>query len=117
MAAARAAGLTWKATCRLRLGVDEIATNAVEHGLADAECDGELYISATICDQTLTIVLEDCGKPYNPQQSPPRDDFELPLEQRQAGGLGIYLTLQGIDEFSYERSGGRNRINFIMKRK
>ena len=112
MAAAGAAGLDKKTAYRLRLGVDEIATNAIVHG----GCEEILYIYAAIDEQTLRIILEDRGIPYDPHQTPLLDDFDLPLEERQTGGLGIYLTLQGIDEFFYERDGDWNRITFVMKR-
>ncbi len=116
MEVARTAGLDRKTSWRLRLGVDEIATNAIEHGYAEAESEEILHISADIGEQTLKVVLEDRGKPYNPQQTPPCNDFDLPLEKRRTGGLGIYLTLQGIDKFFYERAGDWNRITLIIKR-
>ncbi len=116
VAAAQPAGLGWKATCRLRLGVDEMATNAIEHGYIDVISEATLCISADIDGKSLKIILEDRGKPYDPHQSPPLEAFDLPLEQRRAGGLGIYLTLQGIDEFFYERIGEWNRMVFIMRK-
>jgi protease I len=43
-------------------------------------------------------------------------DLHLPAEQRQIGGLGIYLALQGVDHFRYERGEGRNRNILVMDR-
>lgn len=116
MAVAQAAGLDQKTACRLRLGVDEIATNAIEHGYAETKSEEILHISAETDEQTFKIVLEDRGKPYDPNQALPLNDLDLPLEERQAGGLGIYLTLQAVDEFFYERVGDWNRITFVIKR-
>lgn len=116
MAAARAAGLDRKTACRLRLGVDEIATNTIEHGYEQADKES-LHLAADIGKRQVTIILEDRGKPYDPHQTPQLDNFEIPLEQRRTGGLGLYLALQGIDEFFYTRDGDLNRITFIMKGK
>ena len=34
-----------------------------------------------------------------------RDSLDRPLEERQDGGLGIFLALWGVDDFAYERQG------------
>ena len=116
MAAAKAAGLDRKTAYRLRLGVDEIATNTIEHGYVGVTYEKILHVYADIGEQTLKIILEDRGKPYDPYQALPFADLEIPLEDRQTGGLGIYLTLKTVDEFFYERLGERNRTILIMKR-
>ncbi len=116
MTVAETAGLDRKSACRLRLGVDEIATNAIEHGYVETDIEEMLHVAADIGEHTLKIVLEDRGSPYDPRQAPPVGDFDMPLEDRQAGGLGIYLTLRCIDTLFYERTGDWNRITFVMKR-
>ncbi|MCP4398425.1 MAG: SpoIIE family protein phosphatase [bacterium] len=115
MAAARLAGLDERRAYRLRLGVDEIATNAVEHGCADLEGENILHITAEVDGQEVKIILEDRGRPYDHRRTPPPDDFDLPLEQRSAGGLGIYLVQRSVDEFFYERDGKWNRNTLVMK--
>jgi sigma-B regulation protein RsbU (phosphoserine phosphatase) len=114
--AAAAAGLGKKAAYRLCLAVDEIASNAIVHGHAGADGKGVLQVRADIDEKSLTITLEDTGEPYDPRQTPPPDDLEASLEDRQTGGLGIYLTLKGVDEFRYERVVDWNRNIFVMNR-
>ena len=115
MVAARLAGLDERRAYRLRLGVDEIATNAIEHGYADLEGENILRIISQADEREVKIVLEDRGRPYDPRSTPPPDDFELPLEQRSTGGLGIYLVQRSVDEFFYERQGKWNRNTLVMK--
>src|SRR5262249_29633231 len=103
MDAAAAARLEKKAAYRLRLAVDEIATNALVHGHAGAERQGILGVRAEVDRRSLTIILEDAGAPYDPRQVPPPRSLEAPLEERPVGGLGVYLALQNVDEFFYER--------------
>lgn len=116
--AAAAAGLDKKAAYKLRLAVDEIATNIIIHGYEEAGLEGTVQILSELDDKTLTISLEDSGASYDPHQHllPQDEHLQKPLEQRQMGGLGIYLVLQGVDKFIYERKGDRNLNTFIMNR-
>jgi serine/threonine-protein kinase RsbW len=116
LSAAAAAGLDKKAAYRLRLAVDEIATNAIIHGYHQANLKGDLDLRAIIDETTLTIFLEDTGPPYNPDQISKKIDLRLPLEKREVGGLGLSLAVQGVDKFHYERSGERNRHTFVVNR-
>ena len=114
--AARTAGLDKKATYELCLAVDEIATNIILHGYKEAGRSGVLDVRADIENRKLTVTLEDDGEPFDPRQSklPENEDLLRPLEERPVGGLGLYLAFQGVDEFRYERAGGRNRNIFVV---
>ncbi|BAY13244.1 ATP-binding protein [Calothrix sp. NIES-2098] len=116
MASAVAAGLDKKTSYRLRLAVDEIATNIIVHGYEEAGREGQVVCQATLADESLTITLEDTGEQYDPTKQALPDDMDLPMEQRRIGGLGVYLTIQGVDRFTYERVGNRNRNIFVVNR-
>ncbi|MBW4577624.1 MAG: ATP-binding protein [Aphanothece sp. CMT-3BRIN-NPC111] len=118
MAAAAAAGLDKKASYKLRLAVDEIATNIIIHGYEEAGRKGTLDLQADLDEQTLTISIEDTGVAYNPNQAEKLEEevFNLPLEQRKIGGMGLYLAIQGVDKFLYERFQNRNRNIFVVNR-
>jgi anti-sigma regulatory factor (Ser/Thr protein kinase) len=113
--AASAAGLERKVAYRLRLAVDEIATNAIVHGYDAVGKEGDLVVAAEIGDESLTIILEDTGPPYNPFETPSPDDLDQPLDDRDIGGLGVFLAVQGVDDYRYERVNGINRNIFTMK--
>jgi anti-sigma regulatory factor (Ser/Thr protein kinase) len=117
-AAATEAGLGKKAVYNLRLAVDEIATNIITHGYKEANLEGAINLTATLDEQSLTIVVEDTGVAYDPRQALSREEATLddPLEDRPIGGLGIYLAIEGVDQFHYERVGNRNRNVFVMNR-
>jgi anti-sigma regulatory factor (Ser/Thr protein kinase) len=112
---ATAAGLDKKASYKLRLAVDEIATNIIIHGYQEAGRSGVLVCQATFNEQCLTISIEDTGIPYDPTKSPQPDDLHKPLEQRRIGGLGLYLANQGVDQLLYERVGDYNRNILVLK--
>jgi serine/threonine-protein kinase RsbW len=116
MAAASAADLDKKVSYRLRLAVDEIATNIITHGYAEAGLEGVLDLRADIDEKALTIFVEDTGVVYDPRQSKAPNGLDLPLEQRPMGGLGLFLAIRGVDKLLYERIGDRNRHIFIVYR-
>lgn len=117
-AAASAAGLDEKASYRLRHAVDEIATNIIFHGYKTPGCEGLLDLQADIDQKTLTISIKDTAVAYDPYETQTLDEEELhlPLEQRQLGGLGVYLAIQGVDKFIYNRVGDRNQNIFVVNR-
>jgi len=116
MNAAALAGLDRLLANRLRLAVDEIVTNSIVHGYQESGLEGDVSIEASLDDNKLTIVVEDEGPYYDPMQHdmPTADDLTAPLDTREIGGLGIYLAVNSIDEFRFERVEPRNRNIFVM---
>lgn len=114
--AARTAGLDKKATYKLSLAVDEIATNIILYGYEEAGRSGVLDVYVDMGERQVTVTLEDDGEPFDPRQRklPENEDLDRPLEERPIGGLGLYLAFEGVDEFRYERAGGRNRNIFVV---
>ncbi|MBQ5444873.1 MAG: ATP-binding protein, partial [Erysipelotrichaceae bacterium] len=58
--------------------------------------------------------LVDNGIPFNPLENDD-PDIDVKLEDRQIGGLGIYMVKKSMDSCRYERKGTQNR--FIMSRR
>ncbi len=114
--AANEAGLDKKSTYKLRLAVDEIATNIIVHGYEEAGCTGTIDVLAKLDSQRLSISLEDTGAIFDPTQRSTPDHLNLSLEKRPIGGLGVYLAIQSVDRFIYERIGDRNQTTFIVYR-
>ena len=77
--------------------------------------NGDLTVRAERTDNGLIIDLYDTGAPFDPRQAGSPDNLDRPLLERDAGGLGIYLALWGVDEFHYERDGATNRSTFIVR--
>jgi len=114
--AAESAGLDKKAVYKLRLAVDEIATNIILHGYEEAGLEGNIDISGTLQESALTICLEDTGARYDPHDkvTVQAEELNKPLEDRPIGGLGVYLAIQGVDKYYYERVGDKNRNIFVV---
>lgn len=114
--AAKMAGLDKKSTYGLRLAVDEIATNIVTHGYHEANLKGDIVVCIYLDDRSLMVSLEDTARPYNPRLHPVPDQLSQSLEERQIGGLGIYLALKYVDDFMYAYVNGKNYNMFVMYR-
>ncbi len=116
LSAAERAGLPKKKAYRLRLAVDELATNIINYGYVDAPSDAGVQVSAEFEPEQLKIILVDSGLAYDPRDR----DFDesiltKPIEERPIGGLGIFLALKNVDEFSYQALGDRNISCFVVK--
>jgi serine/threonine-protein kinase RsbW len=95
------------------LALEEIVTNVISHGFEDPE-KHHIRIGLCLKRGELRAEVEDDGKAFNPLEvtSP---DTERPLTERLAGGLGIHLARNLMDEITYQRRQGRNVL--VMKRK
>ncbi len=116
--AAKEAQLDKKSSYNLRLAVDEIATNIIMHGYEEANLEGDLQIKANITPEKLILIIEDCGQAYNPYQTELMEEktIDLPIEERPIGGLGVFLAIKSVDEFTYKRIGDKNHNIFVMNR-
>lgn len=116
MSAASSAGLDKKASYKLRLAVDEIATNIITHGYKESGREGDVEMQAKIDEKSLTIWIEDTGVAYDSTQKETvaEEMLNRSLEDRPIGGLGVYLAIDGVDQFLYERVGDRNRNIFVV---
>jgi anti-sigma regulatory factor (Ser/Thr protein kinase) len=117
-AAGEEAGLSSDATYKLVLAVDELATNIVIHGYQEHGQSGDITLSAVTERESLSIVIEDRGAAFDPATlpMPSAEDLSKPLEERHIGGLGIFLALNSVDDYRYQRLGEINRNTLTMKR-
>jgi anti-sigma regulatory factor (Ser/Thr protein kinase) len=116
MVIANEACLEKNAAYQLRLAVDEIATNIITHGYEESGLEGNIQVHGKIERDQVIITLEDTGIAYDPTQREFEPDLNLALKDRPIGGLGIFLALDGVDDFSYERDGNVNRNIFRVKK-
>ncbi|MCL2035958.1 MAG: SpoIIE family protein phosphatase [Oscillospiraceae bacterium] len=101
----------------IALAVEEIFVNIASYAYAKQESElnkvGDVTIRTRV-DGGFVIEFEDSGIPYNPlEKSPP--DVNLPLEEREIGGLGLFLVRDMMNKTEYEYKNGKN-IFTIMKK-
>lgn len=113
---AQIANLDQKTAYKLRLAVDEIATNIIIHGFQEKGIEGNLTIYSKIENQQLIISLEDSGEYFDPREKIECEtqNIDKPLEEKPIGNLGIYLAINGVDQFIYERKNDLNYNHFFI---
>jgi len=99
---------------KLRLSIEEAVENVVRYaydgGIGWLEAGTSLDKDSLI----LTIELRDAGVPFNPLD---KDDPDVTLsaEDRNIGGLGIYLCKKMMDSIDYRYEDGNNILTMTKK--
>ena len=102
---------------RLRLVLDEIVVNIIAHGYEEAgDTDRhEIHVRLTLGEtNVMTIQVEDDARAYDPRHAP-APKFDLPIEQRRRGGLGVHIVKAIMDTVDYRRESGRNVLTLTKR--
>ena len=108
------AGCSMKTQMQIDIAVEEVYVN-IAHYAYNPEIGG-VTIRVQIEEEPLAVILTfiDKGKPYDPlaKEDP---DVTLAAEDRQIGGLGIFMVKKSMDNVSYEYNEGRNILTLKKK--
>jgi len=111
------AGISSKRAYKLRLAVDELVTNTIVHGHANSTTESTIEINAEIELVNLKITIIDTGLPYDPRERVFDESIlSQPIDERPIGGLGVFLSLQSVDDFSYQTIEQKNISSLWLKR-
>lgn len=107
-------GCPYAFVMQLELVVEEIFVNIATHaytaagGMATMDCDVEKD------KRQIRLRFTDSGIPFNPltKKDP---DISLSAEEREIGGLGIYLVKKTMDKCEYMYENGKNVFTVTKK--
>ena len=107
-------GCPMKLLIQTQLAVEEIFVNIAHYAYKDKTGDVNVLCELDKEKNLFTIIFEDTGIPFDPLK---RDDPDVTAtaEERDIGGLGIFLTKKLMDEVSYENKDGKNILTLIKK--
>lgn len=97
----------------LTLVLEEAVVNVINYAYPKEEHQ-YIYLSARLHEGSIIFVLTDTGKEFDPTLAP-EADVTLGAEDRQIGGLGIFLIRQIMNEVKYERIEGKNVLTLEKK--
>ena len=103
-------------TLKVNLVLEELGLNILTHGGEGRNQRPEIEIVLKSEDDSLTIEILDDGHPFNPLQDAKDPGIDNPLEDRSIGGLGVHLVRTLMDDLSYQREAGKNRLTMVAKR-
>ena len=113
--AAEAAGLDARSVEGVELAVDEACSNIIEHAYG-GEGRGDIEVTYRIDGDGLTVLLRDYGSPFDPD-GVAEPDLQAPLEERDAGGLGLHFMRQLMDQVRFEFTAGAGNVLTMVKRR
>ena len=103
-----------KAQMQIDIAIDELFGN-IAHYAYNPEI-GKATVRVEVTQDPLAVVITfiDNGVPYDPlAKTDP--DTTLSAEEREIGGLGIYMVKKSMDEITYDYKDGQNILK-IKKR-
>lgn len=106
-------GLTPDVVFNLNLVLEEAVVNVINYAYPKEDHQW-IYLSAKLQDGTIILVLTDTGKEFDPTMAP-EADITLSADEREIGGLGIFLIRQIMNEVKYERIDGKNVLTLEKK--
>ena len=89
----------------IRICAEEIFINIASY--AYPENDGAVQIEEEVDANTIQVLFADEGVPYNPLEKED-PDITASIQDREIGGLGIFMVKQMADEIRYEYKDGKN---------
>lgn len=109
-----AIGCPMKAQMQIDVAIDELFSNIALYAYAPGSGSATVSVETEQDPPAAIITFIDQGIPFDPL-SAGTPDVNLPAEERDAGGLGVFLVKKIMDEAVYAYRDGKNIIR-IKKR-
>ncbi len=108
---------------QISLAVEEVFVNIAHYAYGKLDEDGvpipdtgsgPMSLGLEAEEGSVTLTFMDEGTPYNPLE---REDPDITLsaEERQIGGLGIFMVKKSMDNVIYEYKNGKNVLTLIKQ--
>lgn len=96
-----------KAQAQIDIAIDELFGNIVRYAYHPEIGSATVQVEVTKEPLAVVITFIDQGKPYDPlaKEDP---NVTLSAEEREIGGLGIYIVKKSMTDIAYEYKDGRN---------
>lgn len=104
--------LSMETTMNINLALEEAVANIIMYAYPSDE-EHTILLKVNSTNKQLIFLLTDKGASFDPTQVEDAN-ITLSLEERPIGGLGIFLIRSIMNEISYQRLDGENRL--IMKK-
>ena len=96
------------------VAIEEVFVNIAHYAYGGGDGDMTLGIGFDEETRNITFEMADSGVPFDPLKKPD-PDITLSAEEREIGGLGIFITKKTMDSVSYSYEDGKNILTMIKK--
>lgn len=103
-----------KAKIQIDIAIDEILGNISHYAYESGNGDVSVTVEVAESPKRAIITFADSGIPYNPMTKDD-PDTALSADEREIGGLGIFMVKKSMDEMYYEYADGKNILTIIKK--
>lgn len=99
-----------KAQMQIDIAIDELFGNIAHYAYSPET--GEATVRVEVVQEPLSVVITfiDQGVPYDPLKSID-PDTTLGVEEREIGGLGIFMVKKSMDDITYSYENGHNILS------
>ena len=99
---------------KIDVAVEELFVNIASYAYAPGSGSATVRMEVEEDPKTVVITFVDCGVPYDPlaKEDP---DVTLSINDREIGGLGIFMVKKSMDDMIYAYENGQNILT-IRKR-
>ena len=96
------------------VAIEEVFVNIAHYAYGGGEGYMTLGIDYDAESRDITFRVTDNGTPFDPLKKPD-PDITLSAEEREIGGLGIFITKKTMDSVTYAYENGENILTMIKK--
>jgi sigma-B regulation protein RsbU (phosphoserine phosphatase) len=96
------------------VAIEEVFVNVARYAYGDGEGNMTLGIGFDTEAREITFRMTDTGIPFDPLKKPD-PDITLSAEDREIGGLGIFITKKTMDTVAYAYENGENILTMTKK--
>ena len=103
-----------KTQMQIDIAIDELFGNIAHYAYNPDVGDATVRVEVSEDPLAVVITFIDKGVPYDPlaKEDP---DTTLSIEDREIGGLGIYMVKKSMDDIAYEYKNGQNILTIKKK--
>ncbi len=98
----------------LCVAIEEVFVNVAHYAYGEGEGNMSLGIDFDEERRAITFRMTDKGVPFDPLKKPD-PDISLSAEEREIGGLGIFITKKTMDSLFYAYENNENILTMIKK--
>ena len=96
------------------VAIEEVFVNVAHYAYGDGEGDVTFTIDFDKETRNVTFQMADKGVAFDPLNKPD-PDITLSAEEREIGGLGIFITKKTMDTVTYAYENGENILTMVKK--
>ena len=108
------AGFTYKDILRLKVCIEEVFINVAHYAYVETTGDVDIGVEHDKANNQVIFTFEDSGVQFNPlaKEDP---DVTLTAQERQIGGLGIFICKKIMDDIQYNYTNEKNILTMMKK--